>query len=52
LGFVYRQQLCLTGINEASSAGEITHERTTNPSWSWWNAHLHGLLEKTLSYFY
>ena len=28
-GFVYRQQLCLTGINEASSAGEIKHERTT-----------------------
>ena len=37
----------LPQISEASSAGEIKHERTTNPSWSWWNAHLQGLLEKT-----
>jgi len=49
LGFLYRQQLCLTRINKASSAGEITHEPVlVSPN----DAHLHGLLEKTFSYFY
>jgi len=52
LGFLYRQQLCLTRINKASSAGEITHEPVPAGPGSPIDAHLHGLLEKTYSYFY